>query len=31
MMKLGLEDLFNVNNFANISVHDTREQDSWEQ
>ena len=30
-MKLGLEDLFTVNNFANISLHDAPKQNSWEQ
>ena len=31
MVKLGLENIFTVNNFANISLHDTPKQNSWEQ
>ena len=31
MMKLGLENLFTVNNFGNISLHDASKQNSWEQ
>ena len=33
MIKLGLENLFTVNNFANISLHniDAPKQNSWEQ
>ena len=31
MVKLGLENMFTVNSFANISLHDTPKQNSWEQ
>ena len=31
MIKLGLENLFTVNNFAKISLHDAPKQNSWEQ
>ena len=31
MIKLGLENLFTVNNFAYICPHDATKQNSWEQ
>ena len=31
MVKLRLENIFTVNGFANISLHDTPKQNSWEQ
>ena len=31
MVKLGLENIFSVNSFANISLHDIPKQNSWEQ
>ena len=31
MLKVGLENIFTVNSFVNISLHDTPKQNSWEQ
>ena len=31
MVKLGLESVLTVNNFANISLHDALRQNSWKQ